>query len=209
MTCLVLYFLCPCYLADRYLPSEHEIHTLLFFFIKIDVKEPTRSHLESRGQFYNREEIYRILEGSAIFLQKPGDHVVSGTLRWSFTMDGIPSWMETKMNYPKVILREPVFFYNPGLNIAFLRADLGNHIHKKDDPNVQGYKCFVKIADAEIYEADLSQHPEEIKWPVRTTVYIRVPEKNLIYAGELKPIARQNAPIWVSLMKVQKLLFKK
>lgn len=137
-------------------------------------------------------------DDSAVFVQMPGDRVVTGTLRKSFFKDGVPSWMKLQTNRKQIKSHDRVFLYTPAIQFKYLKASIGTILHEKNNTNVQGYKCFVKTEYA-ILKADLLQLPldEQTPWPTTAHIYVRVPGHNLIYAGELEYLQSQNKPIWI------------
>lgn len=145
------------------------------------------------------EDIY-IPAKSLIFLQQPGDHVFRGHLRKSWFMDGVPAWLKFKNTYQNMNLHAPIFLVIPTMHPVFLVSDIETFVHNNNNPNIQGYKCYIKTANEGIYKADLNQYipvSQEINRPPKTSIYVHVPEHNLIYAGELQPLAEQLAPTWI------------
>lgn len=128
----------------------------------------------------------------------PGGNVVTGILRQSYFADGIPKWMPLSGARKRSGSFERVFLYSPASHAQFSKANIGTIFHRRNNPGIQGYRCFVKT-DNGVLKADLRQLPlgEEVRWPNTAHIYVRIPGYNIIYMGQLRYLARQNAPNWI------------
>ncbi|XP_033217854.1 uncharacterized protein LOC117173409 [Belonocnema kinseyi] len=138
---------------------------------------------------------------SAVFVQMPGDHVVTGTLYYFASPEGIPNWMISgSLPGSSVVSPQHVFLYMPGYRHKFAKANLKLILHQKNDTNIQGFNCFVKSKHA-VLKAHLLPQPERILLPSTPYIYVRIPVfgsvSDTVYAGELEHLAQQNTPNWL------------
>lgn len=132
---------------------------------------------------------------SAVFLQMPGDHVVTGTIRGNshlIDMGNIPRWMP---GMPDSERQERVLLYIPPFKN--LNAHIGVLLHNKNDSSVQGYNLFIKTINDELFKSHLLPEPPHLSEVTTPYVYVKMPDYHSVYGGTLTSIDRENAPRWL------------
>lgn len=158
----------------------HKNHKCLFFIIK----------LGSQGDFFH--------DGSLVFIQMPGDHVVAGTLHHFIHQDGIPNWMTVPAALSRYRLVSPqrVFLIMPGYRHIYSKANLEGTLYNRNDSNFEAYNCFVKTENA-VLKADLVPQPAPIRLPPTPHIYVRMPGSNIVYGGQILHLAHEDIPTWL------------
>ena len=131
------------------------------------------------GGMYNDVQV-----GSRVFIQMPGDHVLSGTLELYGRHEHYTS---------------EIMFFHVQLPHISLTADLQPFpIQRGGNSNrVNGYRCFIPISGHRVLSALLVPHGVIEHDPHRAVVAIRLPmENNIIYSGELRIVIGEG-PAWI------------
>lgn len=140
------------------------------------------------------QEIF-VPEDSPVFVQMPGDHVLTGILRYK---NDFPSWL--KPSHQQFTTSERVYLYVPeGFTTDYfygLSANLETTLHQKNNTNFQEYNCFIKT-NKFVLKAHLLGPSVKIDRPTKPHVYVQMPGDNFIYGGQLKHLAQQNIPEWI------------
>ena len=110
-----------------------------------------------------------IPDGSRIYLQMPGDHVLSGVLRLENA-----NFIQSNIYIPKP-------------NGRSLTANLETLHHESSHRNVQEYRCYIPLPDRSILTAFL--HPYSQQDIISTmSVFVRGPVDSTSFVGVLRHI---------------------
>lgn len=138
-------------------------------------------------------------DGSPVFVQMPGDHVVTGTLRHFANEDGVPTWMQIPpvLSQYRFISTQRVFLFTPGYHHIYSKANLEETLHNKNDTSIKGYTCFIKKNNA-VLKAHLLPQSNRIRFPLTPHIYVQIPVSDIVYGGQvLRYLKQENIPIWL------------
>ena len=121
-----------------------------------------------------------IPNGSQIYLQMPGDHVVTGVLREIGYR--IPPWVipsPIRNNY-----HEHVYIRMP--NGVGLSSKLNETLHRENDFTVHGFRCYIPLPHNVILTAFLEPYNYDLHFSSAPRIFLRIPFQNQrIYTGIL------------------------
>ena len=121
----------------------------------------------------------------------PGDNVLSGIFH--FPIAGrFPNWVHNPL------------ISHPVANVAYVRMPDGQGFitilepfHNGNNPNVQGYRCFIKSPSHTVFAAFLENNNNALHFAGNSRVFVRIlGQPNPIYSGFLH-LADGHPPAWL------------
>ena len=134
----------------------HNKFTNHYFFTKLD------------GTRRNPSRPVHIPNGSRIFLQMPGDHVLTGVLH-----------LEDDHYYESSVFVQTADGYS-------LTANIGPLNHNSNHHNVQEYRCYLPLPDRSVLIAFLHPYNPQQDMLTSMSIFVRGPLNTTLFAGKLR-----------------------
>ena len=149
---------------------------------------------EAGGSRHNsppRHEIVDVPRESRIYIQMPGDHVLSGPLHY-FINNRYPMWVL----HPETI--------NTQQPVAYVRMPNGQGLysimvpfHNGNNSNVQIYRCFIKTVNNTVFASFLHNNNNALNIADDARVFVRIlGPQNPVFSGVLHR-ADGHPPAWL------------